>query len=548
MSFNRTLIINCGASHVSASIFSGKGTSLCLEEFATRPLAFDFSIEEDWLSTLKYELKQLLARYKFNGDANLIAPSYHLLARSIKIPLVDAAERAEIIAVQAEQNIPYPLHEVVWDSQVIADDGVETEVTLIAVKSEVVNHLCGQMCVQGLAPKSVQAATILDYNAYLHACAADAEDTLLINIGARSTNLLFINQSGFFVRNIILSGNTLTQSIADSLGKTFLQAEAVKVGYFSADPLLELDESQRETIDRCVLAFFKKLDHEIKLSIVNFKRHRGAPPPARILLTGKGARIPSIVAYLVESQSLPVEYFNPLRNVTFGKAARQELIEENMDNLSEIIGEAYRLLQPAKGASIDLLPKALAHRLSFEKRKIFFVASAALLALATVPPVFYFRQASTAYREQVSVFRAQIAPLDQLQNEIKQYQQQADVLFKQFSDLETLVDSKSNWSYFLSDLQTRLQSLKDVWLDELKLEGTAEKRLKLSGRLLIKDYNPDNPRESSENAFLRVNNLLNSFAESRFISKVTSQNFYEKENPRILRFDFVLVPNPKNPL
>ena len=39
-----------------------------------------------------------------------------------------------------------------------------------------------------------------------------ADNTLLINVDA-STNLLFANDDGFFIRNIQIGGNTLTQSI-----------------------------------------------------------------------------------------------------------------------------------------------------------------------------------------------------------------------------------------------------------------------------------------------------------------------------------------------
>ena len=57
----------------------------------------------------------------------------------------------------------------------------------------------------------------------------------LVNIGARSTNLLFKNPDGFFVRNIQLGGTTLTQNIADSIGKPFAKADELKHKFFSGD-------------------------------------------------------------------------------------------------------------------------------------------------------------------------------------------------------------------------------------------------------------------------------------------------------------------------
>ena len=70
----------------------------------------------------------------------------------------------------------------------------------IACKSNTIEDFCGEVARAGFSVDTINAATILDYNAIQYAYPTLDEDVLLINIGARSTNLLFKNPDGFFVR------------------------------------------------------------------------------------------------------------------------------------------------------------------------------------------------------------------------------------------------------------------------------------------------------------------------------------------------------------
>jgi type IV pilus assembly protein PilM len=137
-----------------------------------------------------------------------------------------------------------------------------------------------------------------------------------------------------------------------------------------------------------------------------------------------------------------------------------------------------------------------------------------------------------------------------------------------------LVESKSNWINFFTDLQDRLVKVQDVWLEKLQVirqapgdavqpsanglwgadaSGNADGsvkpaapvlRLNLSGRLLDR-ANPVS-RVSPE-SLNRVRSLLASFADSQFISSVEKETFNTTQ-PGILSFDFILVVDPKKPL
>ena len=115
------------------------------------------------------------------------------------------------------------------------------------------------------------ASSILDVNAF-HFSGYETADTenLIINIGSRSTNLLFINPSGFLVRTINVGGNTLTQNISDNLGMSFEDADDLKIQYFSGE--LEVDDSDPavHVMQQASETFFKRLNQEVTRSIVTY--------------------------------------------------------------------------------------------------------------------------------------------------------------------------------------------------------------------------------------------------------------------------------------
>ena len=113
-------------------------------------LDYDYSEDDAWLGAVEVALLELSQVHKISGKASFIIPGNQVLTKNIRIPHVEEAKRAQIIAFEAQQNIPYPLHEVVWDSQVVGDDGVETEVLFIACKSSVVGEFCQSVSVAGV--------------------------------------------------------------------------------------------------------------------------------------------------------------------------------------------------------------------------------------------------------------------------------------------------------------------------------------------------------------------------------------------------------------
>ncbi|MEC7230760.1 MAG: pilus assembly protein PilM, partial [Verrucomicrobiota bacterium] len=461
MSSSKQLIINCGASRVTASVVSSSGGALQIEKLVTESLNYDYFDDDAWLGAVGVALHTLHHQHKFSGNASFIIPGNQVLTKTIRIPHVEDSKRAQIIAFEAQQNIPYPLHEVVWDSQVLGDDGVETEVLFIACKSNTIEDFCGEVARAGFSVDTINAATVLDYNAIQFAYPSLDEDVLLINIGARSTNLLFKNPDGFFVRNIQLGGNSLTQNIADSIGKPFAMAEEVKHKFFSGDLDYSDDDSGAKLLTSCSDSFMRRMGQEITRSIVNYRRQKGGAAPKRILLSGRGALLEGITEQLSTSQKVCVEFFDPLQNVTLDGELDSGSISLRLQT-SEIIGAAAQHMV-ADSAGVNLLPDEVQREMEFGSKKPYLITAAICLALSPWPVFVGHKQLGNAYEQATKATQVQVAPLQSRHSQILDNTDKALKVSASIRRVEGLVNSKTNWIQFFAELQASLTKAEDVW-------------------------------------------------------------------------------------
>jgi type IV pilus assembly protein PilM len=540
---------------VTAAVVSAGGGTLQVDKLITESLQYDFSNDEAWLDAVGIALRSLHQQHKLSGKATFIIPGNQILTKTIRIPHVEESKRAQIIAFEAQQNIPYPLHEVVWDSQVVGDDGVETEVLFIACKSVTIDEFCSEVSGAGFIVETINAATVLDYNAIQFAHPEVEEDVLLINIGARSTNLLFKNSEGFFVRNIQLGGNSLTQNIADSLGKPFAQAEEIKHKFFSGDLDYSNDDSGAKLLTSCSDSFIRRMSQEITRSIVNYRRQKGGSAPKRILLSGRGALLEGLSEQLSTSQKVAVEFFDPLHNVTLDVDVGSDTTSLRLE-ISEIIGAATQDIVP-DGAGVNLLPDEVQREMNFVSKKPFLLVAAICVALAPWPAFLGYKQLSSGYIQSAQATQAQVAPLQARQAQIQANSEKAVKVSESIKRVEGLVNSKTNWIQFFAELQDSLTAVEDVWLDSLSVKrekpvkGEASYEVVLEGQMLVRET--ANGEGAIDQAVLsrRIKGLQDSFETSAFIvtSKPPNINWSSLRNGlNVLPFTINLVVDTAKPL
>ncbi|HTX20790.1 MAG TPA: pilus assembly protein PilM, partial [Candidatus Aquilonibacter sp.] len=138
------LAVDFGAGSLKLAEFETTDAGvLSLKTFAIKPLGAEGSQEASREAVILKALQETLVEKGIKAkDVNVCAPGFHVFSKFVKLPPVDANKVTQIIQYEAQQNVPFPLAEVVWDYQILGSAASgELEVLLVAVKSDVVEGL-----------------------------------------------------------------------------------------------------------------------------------------------------------------------------------------------------------------------------------------------------------------------------------------------------------------------------------------------------------------------------------------------------------------------
>ena len=498
------IIINCGNSHVSANVFAATSGGLLLKASGLETLQHDLTKEEAWLDSLVQGLQSLTEKMSLKGEVRFIFPGNLLLTKTIRVPHVDPEKQRKIVAFELSQKMPFPLADLIWDYQIIDDDGVEEEVLAFAVKPEVAESFSEKMLSLGLTPKQITPAQVLDYSA-IRGVLGDSDDqseVLTINIGAKSTNLLFINPTGFLIRTITIGGNSLSQNISDALGISFEKAEKLKKGYFSQEITLTEDDPSVSVIQNASNQFLARTSQEITRSIVTYKRLKKGKAPQKIFLTGRGALLPNLAQYLIESQQLQVEYFDPLSTVNIGDGISERIKPLLPFMTSEAVGLSRTLFDANKEAStelsttINLLPSSKLKSLGLKKKLPFFILSLFILSALPLPSIIKHLNVEKELllnkenlNEKFTRLDNQISERKILQNKLLFCQNLVSEINNSHSTL--LYKSHSSWIIqetinFVQGIITQ-ENIGDIWLDTFSLNKAEQPLYNSSSNSYSKD-------------------------------------------------------------
>src|SRR5471032_1443906 len=202
-----------------------------LKTFANKPQVQEGSAEATREATILKALQEALVEKGVKAkNVNVCAPGFHVFSKFVKLPPVDATKVTQIIHYESQQNVPFPLAEVVWDYQILGSTpGGELEVLLVAIKSDVVEGLFRVAAQSKLKLHLCDASPAALCNAFRYNYGELEDCTMLLDIGAKTSNLLFFEKGKVFSRSINLGANAITQDFANEAKLKFDEAEKIKI-------------------------------------------------------------------------------------------------------------------------------------------------------------------------------------------------------------------------------------------------------------------------------------------------------------------------------
>ncbi len=468
---DRILTLDIGSSKALLAEFSVKGGQPVLLRFASGPLP----VEGDDVGSPERLADVVRTLIRENGikpaPMYVALPGQSVFARFFKLPPLGKDQVGETVRAEAEQSVPFPIDEVVWDYQVLgSNDGVELDAVLVAVKQDNVSGMTSAVTSLGIEPTIVDAAPIALYNAARHCIGANAEGcTMVLDIGHRSTGLVFLEGDRVFTRNIAVAGLAITQEIQKTFNCTYREAETLKLqsGFVALGGTYAVTEDQRaDRLSKIIRTVVTRLHAEVSRSINFYRSQQGGTAPTRVLLTGTSSLLPYMDQFFADKFQVPVEYFNPFDTIQVGPGAGLDLQSANqIVTLANSVGLALRHTGGA-ALEMNLLPPAIVARKAFRRRVPFFILSAAAILVTAFLWYRYADRRREAYEEQKELIVERVGKLKQVENRLAALTKKADGIQAQTDVLRALAENRSFWQRTIESLRASLPD--GAWIRTFK--------------------------------------------------------------------------------
>src|ERR1700733_2093625 len=380
------LAIDFGAGSLKLAEFEQNDAGgLRLKQYGIKALGIEGSQEAAREAAIRGGLTEMLAEKSYaSRQVNACAPGFHVFSKFVKLPPVDTSKVTQIIRYEAQQNVPFPLDEVVWDYQILdASATNELEVLLVAIKSEIVEGLFRVAEGAGLKMKLVDASPAALCNAFRYNYGDLEGCTMLLDIGAKTSNLLFFEKGKVYSRSINIGANSITQDFANEAKIKFPEAEAIKIEKGSVSlggAYEEPEDPQAAAIAKIARQVMTRLHIQVNQTIQFFRGQQGGSAPQRLFLSGGASIMPFTAQFFAEKLNVSVEYFNPFRNIEIDPALDLEELEKYAHSFGEVVGLGLRDLAHCP-VELNLMPKSSLQRQEFGSKKPYLVAAVFSLAL-----------------------------------------------------------------------------------------------------------------------------------------------------------------------
>ena len=298
------------------SIDTRRWTVLGYASIDVNPEKMQDSLETDG-AYLAEQIKQL-ATTKVVGNLNsnqvvMSVPTSRTYSRSVMIAKDVKARLEDSIRIEAEQYIPTPIAQLYVDYEVTHEDKNATTILICAVPQKIVKN-----CVEGAEASGFEVMVvepgILAVARLLKYTEDGSLPTVIVDIGAASTDIAVIDGTLKVTGSLPIGGNNFTQSIADKFKMTLEAAHQLKV-------LNGLSRSPKQkAIQEALTPDLTRISREVK-KIIRYYNDRipGARAIEQVIVVGGGANVPGIGDFFTDDLVIASRVTSPWQLLNFAK-------------------------------------------------------------------------------------------------------------------------------------------------------------------------------------------------------------------------------------
>src|SRR5947199_9183325 len=391
------LAVDFGAGSLKVAEFEvNEAGGLRLKQYGLKSLGVEGSQEDKREAVILKAVQEMLAEKGIKSrNVNVCAPGFHVFSKFVKLPPVDAGKVTQIIEYEAKSNVPFPLAEVGWGYQILGSTpGGELELLLVAIKADIVEGLFRVTEAAGLHLQVADVSPAALCNAFRYNY-GDLEDcTVLLDIGAKTSNLLFFEKGKVFSRSINLGANSITQDFANESKLKYDAAEKLKIeeGFVSLGGAYEEPQNPNQAASsKIARQFMTRLHIQVNQTMQFYRGQQGGSQPQRLFLSGGASVMPYTAQFFAEKLNVRIEYFNPLRNVQIDPSINLEELAHVAHSMGEVVGLGLRNLAHCP-VELNLMPESTLKWQAFNQKKPYFIATVFSLVAVVAAMAFIFSQ------------------------------------------------------------------------------------------------------------------------------------------------------------
>jgi type IV pilus assembly protein PilM len=478
------LAVDFGAGTLKiAELAPAENGGLRLLRYGLKPLGLAGSQDAAREGVVKKALSELLAEGGFTSkDVNLCAPGFQVFSKFVKLPPVDTSKVTQIIQYEAQQNVPFPLAETAWDYQILGTSANgELEVLLVAIKSEIVEkQIFGSGETSGLKMQVVDASIGALANAFRYNYSDQEGCSLLIDIGAKTSNVLLFEPNRYYARSVNVGANLITQEFANESKMRFDEAEKFKIaeGFVSLGGAYEEPDNPRvAALSKVARNVLTRLHLQVNQTIQFYRTQQGGGTPMRVYLCGGGSLLPYASQFFEEKLSLPVEFFNPFRNVQIDPSVDVSQLEVVAPQFAEVIGLGLRNVAQCP-VELNLMPRASLSRQEFNAKKPFLIAAAYAAVLGVFAVGWFFSKVADARRDAAAKIDEQLQPLEATKSRLEAAEERLKKVTEEANQIGSWIEDRLTWFQIVGQLGGILKSTEaesrdrlgvpvGIWIDTL---------------------------------------------------------------------------------
>src|SRR5947208_6522049 len=141
---SRLITLNLGSQTIGLAEFRMQAHGgLVLLDYRLREIPGDPAGEEMRRTQMAIALREMMDELHIkHGLVNYALAGQSVFARFVKLPAVEQEKIEKIISFEAQQNVPFPIDEVVWDYQVVGGGlDEQIQVILVAIKVDLLDEI-----------------------------------------------------------------------------------------------------------------------------------------------------------------------------------------------------------------------------------------------------------------------------------------------------------------------------------------------------------------------------------------------------------------------